>query len=185
MLDILNPEYRFSSLGKIRPEWLQRRGYRALLVDVDNTFLPRNSCVVPANHLKWLSEMRRHEFLVALISNNGGKRIAQIRKQLEQEGLSVPVLTWAGKPLPRAFAGAIRLLDGSDAAAGVLTVGDQLFTDVLGAHLYDLPAAWVSPLSSGDFIGTKLVRIAEGWVAGYLRRAGVLPEEDAESRDWI
>ena len=189
MLETLNPEYRFSSLVRITPEWMHRHQYQVLLADIDNTLLPRNSSVVPEAYINWLGRMRKQGIAVVLATNNGGKRTAAIEKQLNDNGLQVPVLTWAGKPFPRAYAGAIRLLDESHLAdsfdtvmlpSGVLAAGDQLFTDVLGAHLYNLPAAWLRPLSQNDFIGTKVLRLLEKWVTWYLTKKVILPEEDEE-----
>lgn len=62
-------------------------------------------------------------------------------------------------------------------APGILVVGDQLFTDVLGAHCSGLPAAWTRPLPGRDFIFTRIVRVAERWVAGRLMQQGRMPEE--------
>ncbi len=187
MLEKLNPEYRFSSLIRITPEWMHRHHYQVLLADIDNTLLPRNSSVVPEAYINWLGRMRKQGIAVVLATNNGGKRTAAIEKQLNDNGLQVPVLTWAGKPFPRAYAGAIRLLDESHLAdsfdtvmlpSGVLAAGDQLFTDVLGAHWYKLPAAWLRPLSRNDFIGTKALRLLEKWVVWYLSNKKILPKED-------
>ena len=213
MLETLNPEYRFSSLVKITPEWMRRHQYRVLLMDIDNTLLPRNSCVVPDRHMDWLQEMQRQGIVMVLASNNGGERVAAIERQLSEEGLRIPVLTWAGKPFPRAYAGALRLLEesfpamgfevtnrygrisGSDKAEGygsetaaagaepaghILAAGDQMFTDILGAHWYNLPVVWLRPLSENDFIGTKVLRFLEKRVARRLMRQGILPEEDRE-----
>ena len=96
---------------------------------------------------------------------------------------------WAGKPFPRAYAGAIRLLgkshkslnvDAVTQSAAVLAAGDQLFTDVLGAHWYNFPAAWLRPITRNDFIGTKVLRLLEKWVAWYLTKKEILPEEDKD-----
>lgn len=187
ILETLNPEYRFSSLAKITPAWMDRHNYRALLMDIDNTLLPRNSTVVPEKHIDWLQKMQRQGIAIVLASNNGGKRTVAIEKQLEDNGLRIPVLKWAGKPFPRAYAGAIRLLEEARAteevatekyAGRILAAGDQLFTDVLGAHWYHLPVAWLRPLSSNDFIGTKVLRILEKCVMWRLAKKGILPEED-------
>lgn len=202
MLETLNPEYRFSSLEKITPEWMRRHHYRVLLMDIDNTLLPRNSYVVPDRHMDWLQKMQRQGIAMVLSSNNGGKRVAAIEKQLSGKGLRIPVLTWAGKPFPGAYTGALRLLEKSLPAmadetaerpgrisgvvtekpppAGILAAGDQLFTDILGAHWYHLPAAWLRPLSGNDFIGTKALRVLEKRVARHLAKQGILPEEDKE-----
>lgn len=193
MLEKINPEYRYASLVKIRPDWIRKHHFSALLIDVDNTLLPRNSSVIPEAHIKWMKEMELNEISMALTSNNGGKRLDEIARQLKNSGLSVPILTWAGKPFPRAYSGAIRLLrnsgwdppDKDKDTDSILTIGDQLFTDVLGAHLYGLPAIWVRPLSDNDFIGTKLLRLLEKMVAGHLQQTGILPAEDKESGDCI
>lgn len=189
MLETLNPEYRFTSLIKITPEWMHRHHYRVLLTDIDNTLLPRDCSVVSEVYINWLARMQQQGVAVVLATNNGGKRTAAIHKQLMENGLNIPILTWAGKPFPRAYAGAIRLLGeftGADFAdkavqpSVVLAAGDQLFTDVLGAHWYNLPAAWLRPLSRNDFIGTKVLRILEKWVAWRLTKKEILPEEDAD-----
>lgn len=187
MLETLNPEYRFSSLTKITPEWMHRHNYSALLTDIDNTLTPRNSCVVPEKHINWLQTMNRQGIAIVLVSNNGGTRVKAIKEQLADKGLRIPVLTWAGKPLPRSYAGAIGLLEEfkeKDVAAlnkhtsSVLVAGDQLFTDVLGAHWYNLPAAWLHPLSENDFAGTKILRLFERVVIWYLQKQGSFPEEN-------
>lgn len=187
--ETLNPEYRFSSLVKITPEWMGRHGYRVLLMDIDNTLLPRNSSVIPGQHLDWLQKLERQGIVILLASNNGGKRTVLIARQLSEKGLRIPLLTWAGKPFPRAYAGAIRLLKESfpevaaeviRGSSGILAAGDQVFTDVLGAHCYNLPVALLHPLSQNDFIGTKVLRILETWIMRYLVKQNMLPEEDTE-----
>ena len=189
ILETLIPEYRFSSLAKITPEWMYRHHYRVLLADIDNSLVPRGSCVVPETYINWLIGMQQQGVAVVLATNNGGKRTAAIEKQLRDNGLQIPILTWAGKPFPRAYAEAIRLLEESPAGANaeavthssvVLAAGDQLFTDVLGAHWYNLPAAWLRPLSRNDFIGTKVLRLLEKWVARYLAKIKILPNEDED-----
>ena len=187
--ETLNPDYRFSSLEKITSDWMGRHGYRVLLMDIDNTLLPRNSSVIPGQHLDWLQKLERQGIVILLASNNGGKRTVLIARQLSEKGLRIPLLTWAGKPFPRAYAGAIRLLKESfpevaaevtSGSSGILAAGDQVFTDVLGAHWYNLPVALLHPLSQNDFIGTKVLRILETWVMRYLAKRNKLPEEDTE-----
>ena len=189
MWEMFNPEYRFSSLDKIKPEWMVRHQYRVLLMDIDNTLLPRKSSVVPDNHLDWLQELETQGVVILLASNNGGKRVTAIKQQLCEKGLHIPLLTWAGKPFPRAYDSAIRLLERNfpemaaeviRGSSGILAAGDQVFTDVIGAHWYNLPVALLHPLSQNDFIGTKVLRILETLVMCYLAKRNMLPEEDTE-----
>ena len=187
ILGALNPEYRFSSVAKITPAWMDKHNYTALLLDIDNTLLPRNSLVIPETHIHWLQKMQKNGIMIVLASNNGGKRTATIESQMTEKGLCIPILTWAGKPFPRAYAGAIRLLeetfaketvDLSPYSSWLLAAGDQLFTDGLGAHWFNLPVALLRPLSQNDFIGTKLMRILESFDIWYLKREGSFPEEE-------
>jgi hypothetical protein len=187
MLEMLNPEYRFSSLLMITPEWMRRHNFKVLLMDIDNTLLPRNNSVVPDNHLSWLRMMQNQGIAIVMASNNGGNRVASIERQLKEKGIAIPILTWAGKPFPPAYAGAIRLLEKTPIVKTndlprysdcILAAGDQLFTDVLGAHWYNLPVALLHPLSSNDFIGTKVLRILEHCVIWYLKKQSIFPEED-------
>ena len=110
MLETLNPEYRFTSLIKITPEWMHRHHYRVLLTDIDNTLLPRDCSVVSEVYINGLARMQQQGVAVVLATNNGGKRTVAIHKQLMENGLNIPILIWAGKPFPRAYAGVIRLL---------------------------------------------------------------------------
>ena len=191
ILEKLNPEYRFSSVCEISSAWLCSAGYDALLVDVDNTLLPRNSATVPSAHIAWLKSLRQQGIAVVLSSNNGGGRVRRIAKQLQANELDIPILTWAGKPIPRAYTQVFRLLEDGKAAklperpVCILAVGDQLFTDILGAHLSGIPAAWLRPLSDNDFIGTKALRLLEKLVSRYLDKNALLPEENRESRNKI
>ena len=191
--EILNPDYRFTSIVKITPEWLRVHKYRAILMDIDNTLVARNSWVVPEKHIDWLHNMQDQDIEIVLASNNGGKRIAEIEKQLTDHGLRISVFRWAGKPLPRAYSGAIRMLEDAVVKEGraklnlancpdcILAAGDQLFTDVLGAHWNNLQVAWLRPLSHNDFVGTKFLRLLEKCVSWYLDKTGILPEEDYEN----
>ena len=183
ILEAFNPEFRFSSVIKISPVWMKQKGFQCLLLDIDNTLLPRGSCVVPEEHLLWLKTLQDQGIAIILSSNNGGSRIKKIEKQLQEWQLQIPVMAWAGKPLPMAYRDVFQIMHSSysnPSSLRILAAGDQLFTDVLGAHWAGLPAAWLRPLSRNDFISTKILRILERWLANYFDSKGTLPQEDVE-----
>ena len=64
------------------------------------------------------------------------------------------------KPLSSGFKRALALVEGS--VEDSIMVGDQLFTDVVGAHLIGMPAYLVAPLVDVDLKHTQLVRKVEG-----------------------
>ena len=58
------------------------------------------------------------------------------------------------KPLSSGFKRALALVEGS--VEDSVMVGDQLFTDVVGAHLIGMPAYLVAPLVDVDLKHTQL-----------------------------
>lgn len=169
MLDLLVPEYRFSSLTVLTPAWLRRNRYGGIILDLDNTFLRRDSLTPETEHLEWIRILESGGIAVVLVSNNGGRRVEEVRRLT-----GIPVVDWACKPLNRAFRKARALLP---AGLSLLVVGDQLFTDVLGAHLAGLPAALVPSLGSREFVFTRCMRRLEGVVINRLADAGRWPGE--------
>lgn len=175
MLHLLIPDFRFASLTAISPAWLAEHGFTACLVDVDNTLLRRDRDRIPEEHLLWLSALKTRGFGAALVSNNGGGRLETIQRQLAAAGMTIPLLTWAGKPGKKAFYRACALC-GVTEPRSILVIGDQLFTDVLGAHRCGLLAVWLPPLPGREFIATRLIRLVERRVTGHLVHTGRMPE---------
>ena len=154
MLKIFQPDYIFLILMEITPIWLKSRSFTALILDVDNTLLSRKAEYLPAKHKLWLGKLLQAGIKITLVTNSGGPKV----KMLE-DSTGLKVVNWAAKPLPFAFQRALKNL--SVPKEQVLVVGDQLFTDVLGAHLSGLEAAWVRPLDGEDFIVTSGMRKLE------------------------
>ena len=85
----------------------------------------------------------------------------------------MPVVRGALKPLPSAFLAALRQMHSE--AGQSLSVGDQLFTDVLGAKAIGMRAIVVKPITSREFPTTRLLRMLEGPVYARLRRTAAAP----------
>lgn len=81
-------------------------------------------------------------------------RVSQVARSLD-----VPALTRAGKPFPRAFRRAMIQL-GTEPHS-TCAVGDQIFTDILGANWAGLTTVLVSPLSPRESPHTRLIRLIE------------------------
>jgi HAD superfamily phosphatase (TIGR01668 family) len=94
---------------------------------------------------------------VALLSNGTRVRVAALGVDL-----GVPAFALSGKPFGFAFRRGLRAL-GSDARHTAM-VGDQLFTDVLGANCAGLISILVTPLSPGRHAHTRAARRIERWV---------------------
>lgn len=142
------------SVRDIDLDVLTARGIDTLLLDLDNTLLPRDSNVVPAEIVEWASELAERGFKVCLVSNNWHARVLHVAHEL---GFSL--VAKAVKPLPFAFLRALRLVQSTRGRSTV--VGDQLFTDVLGGKLLGIATILVLPLSRSDLPHTLALRHIE------------------------
>jgi hypothetical protein len=143
-------------------EQLQRRGVRGLILDLDNTLVNWNGSELRPGVAAWLAEAGRRRLRCCIVTNAG--ETERLRSIAGAAGASH--LAKAGKPFPRAYRRAMRKLGtGPDSTAAI---GDQVFTDILGANLLGLDTILVEPFSPREFIGTRFVRLVErplrkGW----------------------
>ncbi len=130
-------------------------GIRGLIVDLDNTLLGFRETELAAEHLAWVQEAHERGFAIVMVSNNFSERVRAIARQLRIE--CVPN---ALKPLPFGFWRAMRHL--GLPRKQIAVVGDQLFTDVLGAKLSgNLYTILTEPIESKDFAITMMFRFFE------------------------
>lgn len=157
MSNPLSPDAYLSSVHAIDLDDLAARGIRTLLLDLDNTLLPRDTNVVPDELKAWAAGLRARGFSVCLVSNNWHERVHHVASEL-----GFDLVDKAVKPLPFAFRAALRRSDSQPHEAAV--IGDQLFTDILGGNLLGMRTVLVAPLSSTDLPHTLLLRRLEALV---------------------
>jgi uncharacterized protein len=153
----LAPDLFYRSVHSIDLDALWRGGTRVLLLDLDNTLLPRDTNVVPEDLKKWAAGLKERGFRVCCVSNNFHDRVRVIAAEL-----GFDLVDHAVKPLPFAFLAALKRAGGRRREAAV--VGDQLFTDILGGRLLGMRTVLVSPLSETDLPHTLILRHLEALV---------------------
>ena len=151
---MFSPDYYFRSVQDIDLSVLADAGIDTLLMDLDNTLLPRDSNDVPGELREWVRDLADRGFRVCLVSNNWHERVSTVAEELGFE-----LVAKAVKPLPFAFLRALSKL-GSTRRSSVV-VGDQLFTDVLGGKLLGMRTVLVLPLSTYDLPHTLMLRKLE------------------------
>lgn len=175
--DLLVPDDYRPSVYDIDLKALRDRGIRGIILDLDNTLVQWNHPEPTEPLERWLGEVRKAGFRACIVSNNAGGRVRSFAERLEVPGISKAV-----KPRRGSFRRAMSLMGTSPHETVV--VGDQIFTDVLGAKRLGLYAILVKPVTSREFIGTSLVRFLESLWLDYLRRRGRLPHtEGVAGRD--
>ena len=150
---LLTPEYIFRAIEAITPEFLRQHGITALVLDVDNTLTGDNSQVLEPTVQAWLDEMRAAGISLTIVSNNTAKRV---RPFAERIGLDwVPL---ACKPLTIGLMVARHRLGVKKSQMAM--VGDQIFTDVLGANCAGVQSILISAIHNHT-IWLKLRHVAE------------------------
>jgi HAD superfamily phosphatase (TIGR01668 family) len=155
----LRADHHADSLPEVPLERLAALGIRGIVVDLDNTVCAYHQPELAPGVAEWVDRARAHGFALVLVSNNFSERVASVGAQL-----GIPVVPNALKPLPFAFLRALRLL-GTPRRATVV-IGDQLFTDVLGAKVLGLRTILTRPLVEHDFPLTRVLRFLERTIAG-------------------
>lgn len=151
---MFQPDLYVHDLFSLDLNLLTELGVDTLLVDLDNTLLPRNSGDVSDDAKEWAKRAKAAGFKVCLVSNNWHARVEGVASEL-----GLQLVAKAIKPLPFAFLIALRKLGSRRSTAA--TVGDQLFTDVLGGMLLGMKTVMVLPLSSSDLPHTVVLRRLE------------------------
>ena len=144
-----------STVCDIDPDELVDAGVRCVLVDRDNTLVPRDTKVAPQEVRAWLKSLREVGIVVCMVSNNFHTGAVCASAQ----DLGCEVVHHAMKPAPFAISIALRKMHVSKHAA--LLVGDQVFTDIVAGNLAGIPTILVRPQSLEDLWYTKAFRKVE------------------------
>ena len=180
-MPFLKPDRYFSRLSKVDIDRdLLALGYRNVFLDVDNTILTRDTHEVPRDVGLWLGQARDAGISFCLVSNNWHEGVYHLAQRL-----SLPIVAKAVKPLPPAFLMALRKVGAK--RSETVVIGDQLVTDVMGAHFLGMKAYLLAPLVEQDLPHTLLLRNFERVVMGERKPEGAastsqnaVPCEDEE-----
>ncbi len=153
-MPLFKPTFALRSILEITPESLKKHGVEALLLDVDNTLTTHNHPEPAEGITDWISRMKSAGIKLIIVSNNKPERVAPFA-----EKLGLRFVPNGAKPLPHGFLRAVKEL-GMDRRR-VCAVGDQIFTDILGANLSGIRSIFVCPIEPEKSFFFKLKRTLE------------------------
>ena len=151
---VFRPDGFAERLSGVSLDDLAARGMRGIIVDLDNTLVGYGQDHMASDDASWIASALERGFRVCLVSNNFPERVLRVAREL-----GVPAIPNALKPLPGSFARALKLLE--TPRNRTVVVGDQLFTDVLGAKFLGLHAILTEPIVAKDWLGTRILRFFE------------------------
>jgi HAD superfamily phosphatase (TIGR01668 family) len=156
------------SVDELSAERLRSWDIRGIALDLDNTIVPWYTTALTPGVKEWAQMVGSLSIRMCLVTNNYGAHVSHVAGEL-----GIPIVRGALKPLPAAFTRCLQVLETD--AAHALAIGDQLFTDVLGAKLVGMRAVYVRRVQGREFPTTRFLRMLESPVLACLRRAGVPP----------
>ncbi len=143
MLKVLYPKRYYRRAEDIPLSDLKAMGIKGLILDVDNTLTTHNNPHPRKCVLDWLEEARALDFKLVILSNNSLERIEPFAQKV-----SIKAISRGMKPLATGYKKAIKVLGLSKNQ--VAMVGDQIFTDVLGANLHSIYSIMVEHIEAEE-----------------------------------
>lgn len=123
----------------VTAEDLHRLGARGVLLDVDNTLTTHDAPDLAEDVKMWLATMKAQGFALVIVSNNSPERVAPFAAKI-----GLPYSANARKPLPVGYRAASTELQVP--LKECVAIGDQIFTDVLGANLARISSILLEPI---------------------------------------
>lgn len=137
---VLRPTAALSNVTDISIELLKSLEIDAILLDVDNTLAPPTSKIPYDGVQEWIDNVKANGIAIVICSNNYKKRIKPF-----SDSVGLDCVAMSLKPFPFGFNRAKKLL--KEKPSSVLVVGDQIYTDILGANLAGMKSILLVPRS--------------------------------------
>ena len=141
----LLPKVQTPKLTDITPEHLHSWGVKLLMLDFDNTIVPYTTTQPTEEMEAWLSRMNRlPDVQLCIVSNSHNDRVPKFCAERGME-----VITHAKKPFTKGINECLTKF-GIDPKNAAL-VGDQIFTDTLGANCAGVKSVLVKAIDNHNF----------------------------------
>lgn len=132
------------AITDLKPDLLQEKGIQLLMMDFDNTIVPYTTDDASLAVFDWIQMMRSAGIKLCVVSNSHNDRV-----KIFCSKYGIDCITHAKKPFPR---GIQECLDQYGMApAECALVGDQIYTDVLGANGCGVRSILVKAIHNHNF----------------------------------
>ena len=169
------PDYLFSSIYDITPNFFIKHGVSFVLCDIDNTLVTYDDITPPKELMEWFENMKKSGIGFAFVSNNCPERVEAFNREL-----GYPYIAKAKKPLPCA---PLRLLkENGIKKSQAAMLGDQILTDSMAAASLGILSVNVPPIKdrTGSFFKFKR-RIEKYFMRPYWKKH---PDQGELCRLW-
>lgn len=153
-MGILKPTAVKKRAVDLTPAFLSGLGVKAVLLDVDNTVASYTSHEPLEGTVEWARSLAEAGLRVIIVSNNFEHRVRPFA-----EKFGVDFISFAIKPLPFGYWRAKNRLQVSCKES--IIIGDQIFTDVVGANLSGMKSVLLTPIEEEQGWTFRIRRICE------------------------
>ena len=141
----LLPKLMAEKTTDITPQLLREKKIRLLMLDFDNTIVPYTTTVPTEEMETWLKNMNNLEDIqLCIVSNSHNDRVPKFCRERNMQ-----VITHAKKPFPKGIEECLAKY-GIPASEAAL-IGDQIYTDVLGANNAGVMSILVEAIDNHNF----------------------------------
>ena len=141
----LLPKVMTPKLTDLTPDHLRSWDIRLLMLDFDNTIVPHTTTVPTEEMESWLRDMNNlPDIKLCIVSNSHNDRVPKFCRER-----GIAVITHAKKPFPKGIRECLQKYGMKPEAAAL--VGDQIFTDTLGANGAGVKSILVEAIHNHNF----------------------------------
>ena len=138
------PRLITDALTDITPELLRSRNIRLLMLDFDNTIVPYSTSTPTPLMDQWLREMTQSDIQLCVVSNSRNDRV-----KIFCEKYGIPCIMRAKKPFTKGIKECLKKF--AIPAENAALVGDQIYTDTLGANSAGVTSILVKAIDNHNF----------------------------------
>lgn len=166
---LLLPTIAVDKVTDITPALVRAIKADTILLDVDNTLAFPGSQEPLEGTIEWASAMKNSGIKIIIMSNNFKKRVQPFVAKYD-----LPFMSFSLKPLPFAYFRAAKKLNSR--RKDVVVVGDQIFTDVVGANLAFMKSILLMPVVKETSLSFRIKRKCEGAIRKRILKKGLIAE---------
>ena len=141
----LLPKLMAQKTTDITPQLLREKNIRLLMLDFDNTIVPYTTTVPTEEMETWLRAMNMLEDIqLCIVSNSHNDRVPKFCRER-----NIQVITHAKKPFPKGINECLAKYNIPAEEAAL--IGDQIYTDTLGANNAGVMSILVEAIDNHNF----------------------------------
>ena len=148
------PTYVFNDITGITVRFLKKMHIRGIILDIDNTLTTHNNPIPQKSSIDWLTRVKKAGIKLIIVSNNKPPRVEPFARLLDLDYVAN-----GRKPLTYGINEAVKRL--GENKCDIAAIGDQIFTDIMGANLAGVRSCFVYPLEPETSLPFRIKRTLE------------------------